>query len=248
MVGEGRTSSEGDPVVDMSDIEGLSPYDLADAEALRIGKHLTALPDEAWLQPSRCEGWSVRDVAAHLSATEEYHHACLEGRVKAFVAAAHASGTASLADSNARGIAARSWLTNAQVVAQWRDADAVTRREMRARDGGQMDTSIGLYPVRLQAFHVASELAIHADDMGVPVSDNEAGARWQWRARFSRFALKEAKPEVGVRAATGGGTEVTVGGVPFVLGDRALAEAVAGRLPADAGLADEVRTALSVTP
>ena len=36
-----------------------------------------------------------------------------------------------------------------------------------------MDSSIGDYPGRWQAFHVAAELASHADDVGVPVTHGE---------------------------------------------------------------------------
>ena len=38
-----------------------------------------------WSAPSRCEGWSVRDVLAHLAATEVYFRACLDGGVGALM-------------------------------------------------------------------------------------------------------------------------------------------------------------------
>ena len=38
-----------------------------DAERTSLTDLLESLPQEAWGQPSLCEGWSVRDVAAHLT-------------------------------------------------------------------------------------------------------------------------------------------------------------------------------------
>jgi len=38
-----------------------------DSERTWLADLLQSLPDRAWNQPSLCEGWSVRDVAAHLT-------------------------------------------------------------------------------------------------------------------------------------------------------------------------------------
>lgn len=38
----------------------------------RLASALAALPDDAWSVASRCEGWSVRDVIAHLVGTNQY--------------------------------------------------------------------------------------------------------------------------------------------------------------------------------
>ncbi|MGH3315635.1 MAG: maleylpyruvate isomerase family mycothiol-dependent enzyme [Nocardioidaceae bacterium] len=38
-----------------------------DTERSRLADLLESLPQEAWDQPSLCEGWSVRDVGAHLT-------------------------------------------------------------------------------------------------------------------------------------------------------------------------------------
>jgi len=38
-----------------------------DSERSRLAHLLEALPEPAWEQPSLCRGWSVRDVAAHLT-------------------------------------------------------------------------------------------------------------------------------------------------------------------------------------
>lgn len=38
-----------------------------DTQRLAVADLLQGLPDEAWRTPSLCEGWTVRDVAAHLT-------------------------------------------------------------------------------------------------------------------------------------------------------------------------------------
>jgi uncharacterized protein (TIGR03083 family) len=234
-------------MVDTSDLNGLDPYDLLDAEAARIDAYLSSLPTGEWARPSRCAGWSVRDVAAHLAATETYHHACLDGRARELFEAMAARGVSGLSEANELGVRDRDGVPNDEVVAEWRTADADTRHRMRGRDGGDMDSSVGPYPVRLQAFHVASELAIHADDMHVPITAEEAGARWAWRARFSRFAVKESGGDVAV-GPQDGSTTVRVNGVDHTLDDAVFVEAVAGRPVPDGAVADEVAAALSLTP
>jgi uncharacterized protein (TIGR03083 family) len=38
-----------------------------DSERAALADLLTSLPEQAWSHPSLCEGWTVRDVAAHLT-------------------------------------------------------------------------------------------------------------------------------------------------------------------------------------
>ena len=68
-------------MTDDRDLQNLDPYDLMDAEAARLDAYFSALGPADWAKPSRCEGWSVRDVLAHLTASEAYNHASLEGTV-----------------------------------------------------------------------------------------------------------------------------------------------------------------------
>src|SRR4051812_46946979 len=70
------------PPTNDDELEGLDPTALMEAEARRIERFLTDSPPEVWQRASRCEGWTVRDVLAHLAASEEYYHACLDGRVQ----------------------------------------------------------------------------------------------------------------------------------------------------------------------
>lgn len=105
---------------------------------------------------------------------------------------------------------------------------------------------VGPYPARLQALHIASELATHADDAGVPVEPAEAADRLAWRAAVSRFALAEADRPVSVEAHDGD-NRVRAGDEEVVLSDADLVEAVAAR-PTSVELTDDVRRALSTMP
>lgn len=110
-----------------------------------------------------------------------------------------------------------------------------------------MDTSIGDYPCRWQAFHVAAELATHAGDIGVPAAGGERGKRATWRARYSRFALAEARPDLTIQAA-GARTLVADGSDTVEVDDHELAEAVMGRLDETSGLNAKLRELLSIMP
>ena len=124
---------------------------------------------------------------------------------------------------------------------------AGNRRWFRERGDGVVDTSIGDYPCRWQAFHVVAELATHADDIGVPVTPGEHGQRAVWRGRYSRFALAEAKPQLEIRRA-GRRTTVTGGPATVELDDDELIEAVMGRLDETSGLSAALRALLSMMP
>jgi uncharacterized protein (TIGR03083 family) len=228
------------------ELRGLDPVDLMAAEAARIEAHLDALPADEWLRPSRCEGWTVRDVVAHLAASETYHHACLDGEVSALFETMATNGVNSIDEFNAVGIAEFDGVADAEVLRLFMAADDDTRRRFRERGDGDVDTSVGLYPARWQAFHLAGELATHADDMFVPVPDGEAAARRDWRARFSRFSVQEAKPDV-VLDVDDGRTRVRNDGIDVELGEDELVAAVAGR-GASLGVPPAVGAALSTMP
>jgi uncharacterized protein (TIGR03083 family) len=232
---------------DDSELAGLDPFDLLDQEAARIDRRLLALGRDEWARPSRCEGWSVRDVLAHLAASEAYHHACLDGEVKAWLARQASKGGTDLASFNALGIAERADQPSARLLAEWRQANADTRRRFR-EDGDTIDTSVGPYPRRWQAFHVAGELATHADDMYLVADPEEEAERRRWRARFSRFALAEERPDLVVTPGPDGRTRVRGRGVDLDVDDQELVEAVAGRLGESSRLDAEARAVLSTMP
>ncbi len=229
-----------------AELRGLEPVDLMAIEAARIEVHVAALPAADWLRPSRCEGWTVRDVVAHLAASETYHRACLDGEVGALFEQMATKGMTSVDDFNASGIAGFDGVPDDEVLRQFVADDDDTRRRFRERGDGDVDTSVGPYPARWQAFHLAGELATHADDIFVPVSAADAEARREWRARFSRFALHEAKPDL-VLGADQGRTHVHGDGIDVELGDDDLVAAVAGRGDSRS-LPPDVCSALSTMP
>ena len=234
-------------MTDDNDLAGLDPYDLMATEGERLDRFFTNAGAHDYDKPSRCEGWSVRDLLAHLAASEEYNRACLDGAVQDFLADMGAKGAVDLASANEIGIRSFDDRTPEQVLEVWRTRRAQNREAFRARDGGDVDSSVGAYPARWQAFHLAFELATHADDVSVPVAPDEKAARNAWQARFGRFAIKELKPDVTIEAA-GGRTHVTGDGIDIELPDEQFVQAVAARLPDDSGIDGEVAAVLSATP
>ena len=232
---------------DDAELEGLNPADLLDQEAARLDRYFTELPASAWHRPSRCPGWSIRDVLAHLAATEAYHHACLAGRVRALERAVEAGGGTDIATANELGIRSLADRTPHQLLERWRADDAETRRGFRERGDGRVDTTVGDYPSRWQAFHVAGELAVHADDVFVPVPPAEREARRDWRARFSRFVLDEYQPALVVRVEDGR-TLVQGPDGEVLVDDDELVEGVAGRLDAASRLTPAERALLNAMP
>jgi uncharacterized protein (TIGR03083 family) len=234
-------------MTDERELAGLDPFALLDSEAGRLDVFLSGLGESGWKRASRCAGWTVRDVLGHLAAAEDYHRACLDGTVAAFLAGFAERGGTDLDSVNALGVADYAALHPGEVLARWRAASAGNRRRFRERGDGVVDTSIGDYPCRWQAFHVAAELATHADDIRVPVTPGEHRQRAAWRARYSRFALAEAKPQLEIWRA-GARTAVTSGSTTVELNDDELIEAVMGRLDQTSGFSATLRALLSMMP
>lgn len=234
-------------MVDDADLLGLDPYDLMDAETARLDRYFSNLDDSAWSQPSRCEGWSVRDVLAHLLSSEQYNGASLAGTVGEFLASVGARGATDLTSANDLGIRELDDQMPSQLLDAWRVVSAQTRAGFRGRDGGDVDTSIGAYPARWQAFHLAFELAVHADDVGVPVTAAEQRARIAWQAQFGRFALKELNADLEIKGGDGT-TQIRGDGLDVELADADFVQAVAARMGDDGPLDAEQRALLSATP
>jgi uncharacterized protein (TIGR03083 family) len=233
------------PAVDAHDLDGFDPYGAFDLEARRVLAFLEGLDGAGWAAPTRCPEWDRLAMLAHLDATEEYHHACLDDALGALVERFLAAGVSDLDGFNRVGVEERAGREPSELIEHWAAANAETRRRFRERDGATLATMAGSYPVRWQAFHIADELATHADDMGVPVSADERAGRGAWRSAFARFALHETHPEVAPNSVDGG-TRVTIAGVDHVLADDDLVAAVMGRLPADSAVPGAVAQALAL--
>lgn len=199
-----------------------------DTEAARIDTFLTGLTDDDWAAPSPCDGWDRRALLAHLAGSEDYNQACLDGRLDDFLATIDAAGVTDVASFNAYGIDQRAGRSPAELLDEWRSRNTDTRRRMADRRGGELPTMVGPYPVDWQACHLAAELATHADDLGVPVTPDEAAARADWRTRIARFMAAEHRPDLTV-ARTPDGTQVTIDGTTATLDDATFLALVTGR-------------------
>jgi len=230
--------------VDEPDLAGQDPFELMAEEARQIADFYAALPPDGWRAPTRCAGWDRRTLLAHLAGVEDYTAAGLRGEVQEMF---HASGTRGLDDFNAWGIARRAALPNADLLAAWRELVAANDAGLRSRADGMLDTSAGPYPVWRQAFYLASERAIHADDADVPVPSGHESHRLDWRLRFARVAVTEsARPgQVSVLADRGAHT-VRLVDEECRLPDEQFVAAVSGRLPPEVDIPPRIREALAV--
>jgi uncharacterized protein (TIGR03083 family) len=233
-------------MTDDSDLDGLDPYDLMEQETARLDRFFSTLEARAWERPSRCEGWSVRDLLAHLASSEEYNRASLDGTVASFLTQLGERGVTDLASANDLGIRDFDGVPTEELLDTWRTRARENREGLRARDGGDIDSTVGAYPARWQAFHLAFELAIHADDVSAPIGVDEEPGRTAWLARFARFALKETKPDAHADGHDGR-TRVRGDGVDVELRDDDFVRVATGRAPDDAELDAEVRAYLVVT-
>jgi uncharacterized protein (TIGR03083 family) len=215
-------------MTDHAGLSGLDPYDLQDVECARLAAHFGSLEGADWAVPSACAGWSRHDILAHLVAIEAYFSACLDGTVKVLMQRFLDGGAASLADINAAGVAAGANTSSVDLLSRWRSHSEQNRAGFRAADGTDIDSSIGTYPGRAQAFHAAFEYAVHADDIDAPVRSNEVHERERWLAGVARFALTEAKPGIAVEVVQGA-YHVTYEGVAAHFDRAAFVAGVAGR-------------------
>ncbi len=228
-------------------LDDLDPFGIFDAEAARLDRFFASLGDDDWSRPSRCTGWSVRDVLGHLAGEESYNHACLDGDVAGFRRMTQREGvTGGYRGFNEWCVQQRCDLPVADVLDEWRTANGDTRRRMRERGrAATLETSVGQYPVGLQAFHYCSEYATHADDVGAPVRTDEEPARTEWRARVGQFVLGERHSGAQVERHDGR-YRVTVGNVSGELSSTDFVTATVSRLPGDHPLDDRIRNALAV--
>ena len=228
------------------ELAGLDPFDIFDTEAARLDRFFSSLDDDGWNRPSRCDGWTVRDVLAHLAGEESYNHACLDDDIDGFFELLEREGVRGGFDGfNEWCVRKRHGLPVDRVLDEWRTKNAETRARMRAlgRDG-TLHTSAGPYPAGLQAFHYDSEYATHADDVGAPVTREETGDRLDWRARVGLFVLEEQGSTVRVERACGQFQVQLDDGLTAGLSPEDFVTATVGRLPAGHPLDARVRSAL----
>jgi uncharacterized protein (TIGR03083 family) len=228
-------------MADESLLDDFDPFDLLDREADRVHRHFLSLPD--WSCPSRCEGWSTRDVLGHVMGLEDYTRAGLDDRVEELFRAAPVDGALDVAAFNDWQTSAYAELPRGELVSRWRATQVENRTELRRRRrNGTVDTSIGQYSSWLQTWHYAVEYATHGDDIFVAVADDERADRTAWRVRFGRFVLQEQdKP---VQVEEGDTVVVTSDLETFELSPEDFVEATQGRLPQTHPLTPQRRSLL----
>lgn len=240
---------EGEEAVAMADpglVAQFDPVALQDREVGRLEAFFRACRDDDWRRPTRCEGWTVRDLLAHLAAAETYHLAGIDGSVEDLMDAAAAAGVRGLDDFNRWQIEHRAGRAAGEVLDEWSGLNRAMRDGFRRLgDTGMVATTGGPYPARWQAFHVANHLALHADDLGAPVAPDEATWRRRWRVDVCLFGVSEAGWPVTVERRAGA-NRLTLGGAVWELGDQELVDAVTGRLPPGHPLPPEARRAAAV--
>jgi uncharacterized protein (TIGR03083 family) len=233
------------------ELMGLEPFGIFDTEAERLARFFAHLDDAGWARPSRCEGWTIKDVLGHLAGEEMYNRACLDGDVAGFAARVRAAGF----DGQGGYQAFNEWCVRerravpaAEVLTEWRSANARTRRLMRQRGSASRDatleTSVGPYPVWLQTFHYCSEFATHADDVGAPVAAHEEPGRTHWRVQVGLFALRERESPLRVETA-GTGLRVRLDGMSAQLAAADFVTATVDRLPHGFEIEPRLRSGLA---
>jgi uncharacterized protein (TIGR03084 family) len=111
---------------------------------------LEQLAEEDWNRPTRCDGWSVRDVILHLAQTDEMAVASLEGRVDAFLAERTAGGSATTIDEGA-----------ALMVQLERGGSGDVVRGRWAEAAGRLDALFDACDPHMRVTWVAGTLSVH---------------------------------------------------------------------------------------
>jgi uncharacterized protein (TIGR03083 family) len=229
------------------ELADLDVFGLFDTEVGRCDRRFVrASSSRGWEEPTACEGWSVRDLLAHLRHSHRYDVACLENDLPGLFAEAAESGVSDLKTFNDWGVRLGRGRDVDELLEEWRGVSADVRRRFRERGrDGTIPTMVGEYNVGLQALHLAFEHAVHADDMQADVGEEERAGRTAWQARFARWTLANEKEEGAPGIEVGDGVNhVTAGGGSATLSDEELVRALTGRLGADRLPDEEVRAAL----
>jgi uncharacterized protein (TIGR03083 family) len=224
----------------------LDPFGLFDDEVARCNRHFTEVAlTGGWDAPTGCEGWSVRDMLAHLHHSHRYDVACLEDAIPALFAEAAENGVTDLHSFNAWGVRLGRERDVEALLEDWRTLDADVRARFRARGrDGTLPTMVGQYNIGLQSLHLAFEHAVHGDDMGVEVAAEERPRRLEWRARFTRWMLENEKEDGPSIEVHDGLNRVTAAGETATLDDEDLVLALTGRLSEDRLRSAPLRSAL----
>ena len=233
----------------------------------RLADLLAGLDDDQWAAPTRCEGWSVQDVIAHLVTTNQfwsYSIACgLAGEPSTVLSGFDPVATpAQLVES----VRARSAGETLQLFTESNDALATTLQGLDA-DAWEVvaESPPGHQSIRLLAMHALWDAWIHERDialplgLAVPVEADEVAPSLIYVAllgpafsavtgetRVGTLALRATDPEVDVQIELGSRIVVRPGpapeGTPVLAGDAVeLLEGLSFRAPFTPSLSEEDR-------
>ena len=194
------------------------PWPFIHAERKALAADLTSLTDEEWNTPSLCDGWTVRDVVAHLTA------AAVITPTK-FFSSFLGSGF-SFEGVQQKGIAAQRGATGAETLERF-----IAAMDSKRKPPGPIETPVG-------------EVVVHSTDIRRPLGiTHEFPAEWLTRMadfyRGSNLIIGGKKRAAGLtfRATD---TDWTAGSGPEVAGPAlSIVMAITGRQAAFADLSGD---------
>lgn len=223
----------------------------------RMNAMLAELTDEEWTTPSRCDGWVVRDVVAHLVSVNSFWHgsvvAGLAGTPTRVLGGFDPATTPDLL------VSGMSSLTSAQVLDQFvATNEALLGAVAELDDAGwsvASESPAGHVPIRLLAQHALWDCWVHERDIAIPLDieaafePDEVKSCLQYAAAVSpvlglglghssvgAFGVKATNPDVqfvvDVGASVAVRDQAPASSVPCLRGDAvALIEALSLRAP-----------------
>lgn len=213
----------------------------------RFADVLAGLDDEQWLAPSRCDGWTVRDVAAHLVTVNSFWESSITAGVagdptRMLVgfdpAASPPQFVAAMADLSAAQVMESFVSTNDSLIARLESLDDRQWESMAEAPPGHM-------PVRLVAQHALWDSWVHERDVAVPlglplsVEADEVASCLRYAAAFGPVLATSADVDSGPRGdgqRAGLGVAATEPDVAFVVevGDDGVVSLTAAAAPSAA--------------
>jgi uncharacterized protein (TIGR03083 family) len=237
----------------------------------RLEAALRSMTEEEWCSPSRCEGWSVQDVVAHLADTNAFWRAsissALAGAPTRLLEGFDPKATPAALVEAMRGA------TAAETLARFAKSNQVLCDLLAGLDERGWSTMAeappGHLPIRLVAHHALWDAWVHERDILLPLDirpeedPNEVAACLRYAAALvASFAvmlhpadaatLVVEATDPALRIVVDIGTVVVVGDDPGAVGSVVLrgdavdlVEMLSVRKPLDAQVAEEHRSLLS---
>lgn len=191
-------------------------------ERARLLEYLRELPEQAWDEPSLCEGWKVRDVVAHLVGNVDD---AVNLRLENFGAP----------EFNQRQLEERAARTPAELLAEWDEKAPILDAIAEGSTAEQWDAMLDPLPMTLGqgAQRLLEDLWVHAHDIRLALGDPAVpgpGMRavlevvsWDLPARLTQIAPSvgrvtiDAGDGLPLEAVAGDGESVLVSGDPVAL-------------------------------